>query len=98
MLLQLIIPAALAFFFYGLTIAIYRAYCSPLSKIPGPKLAAMTQCYEMYYDLIKKARFPWQIQKLHDLYGMSYSVSMINKDSNNGRTDHSNISMRSPYQ
>lgn len=49
--------------------ATYRLYLSPLSKIPGPKLAAVTQGYEMYYDLIQPARFPWQISALHKVYG-----------------------------
>jgi hypothetical protein len=63
---------ALAGFFatlYAVTKVIYRLYLSPLSKVPGPKLAAITQGYEMYYDLIEKARFPWHIEALHKVYG-----------------------------
>ena len=51
---------------YGL---IYRLYFSPIAKFPGPKLAAATRWYEFYYDVIKRNRFSWQIQKMHDQYG-----------------------------
>jgi hypothetical protein len=60
---------------YLLTVVIYRTLLSPLTKIPGPKLAVMTQGYEMYYNLIKKARFPWQLQKLHDVYGKTRFIT-----------------------
>lgn len=51
---------------YGL---VYRLYFSPLAKYPGPKLAAATRWYEFYYDVVKRNRFSWQIQKMHDQYG-----------------------------
>lgn len=56
---------------YGAALAIYRLYFSPISHIPGPKLAAMTQYYESYYDLIAGGggNFTRQIKKLHDEYG-----------------------------
>lgn len=54
---------------YCIGIAVYRLWFGPLSKVPGPKLAAVTQGYEMYFDLIQQARFPWQLKKLHEHYG-----------------------------
>ena len=45
----------LLYMVYGI---VYRFYLSPLASIPGPSLAALTGAYEMYYDLIEKARFP----------------------------------------
>ncbi|KAF1975671.1 cytochrome P450 [Bimuria novae-zelandiae CBS 107.79] len=54
---------------YILATCIYRTLFHPLSHVPGPKWAAITQGYEMYHDLILKARFPWQIQKLHKTFG-----------------------------
>jgi hypothetical protein len=49
--------------------AIYRVYLSPLSKIPGPKLAALTSWYEFYYDAVKGGQFTFHIQDLHRKYG-----------------------------
>lgn len=68
----------LAYVLYGV---IYRLYLSPLAKVPGPKLAALTQAYEMYYDMIEKARFPWKIEELHAKYGRArHLVSMFPRD------------------
>jgi hypothetical protein len=47
----------------------YRIYFHPLSKIPGPKLAAATHLYEFYYDIICGGKFLFQIEKLHKKYG-----------------------------
>lgn len=38
---------------YYVYIAIYRILLSPISRFPGPKLAALTWWYEFYYDVIK---------------------------------------------
>jgi len=90
---QFIGYAVFAFVIYALTLVMYRAYFSPLSKIPGPKLASMTQCYEMYYDLIQAARFPWQIKKLHELYGMVFSALIVRWNPKIARPYRSNISV-----
>jgi hypothetical protein len=64
------VPLALSLYVvYGITLGIYRVYFSPLSHIPGPKLAAATRWYEFYYDAIKVAKFYGQIEKLHAQYG-----------------------------
>jgi hypothetical protein len=71
MLGQIISLGAIAAALYVVSIAVYRAFFSPLSRVPGPKLAAMTQGYEMYFDLLKQGRFPWKIKELHERYGES---------------------------
>jgi len=53
--------------------AISRVYFSPLAKIPGPKLAALTYWYEIYYDIIVGPRFPWKVEELHENYGKDCS-------------------------
>ncbi|KAE9382571.1 hypothetical protein BT96DRAFT_1027597 [Gymnopus androsaceus JB14] len=38
-------------------------------KYPGPVLAAITDWYEAYYDIIKKGGLVIEIDRLHKLYG-----------------------------
>ena len=55
---------------YSTTIVIYRLYFSPLSKFPGPKLAAATGWYEFFYDYWLSGRYIFKIQRMHEVYGM----------------------------
>ncbi|CZR70208.1 related to cytochrome P450 CYP3/CYP5/CYP6/CYP9 subfamilies [Phialocephala subalpina] len=59
----------LIWFSYLVGLALYRLYFSPLAKFPGPKLAALSQWYEFYYDVYLGGKFVFQIQKLHKQYG-----------------------------
>lgn len=54
---------------YVITVALYRLYFSPLTKFPGPKLAAVTSLYEFYYDIACEGTFFKKIQDLHTQYG-----------------------------
>ncbi|KAL2126994.1 hypothetical protein VTI74DRAFT_11498 [Chaetomium olivicolor] len=54
---------------YLVGLAIYRLYMSPIARFPGPKLAALTNWYEFYYDVVRQGEFTWHIQKLHKKYG-----------------------------
>jgi hypothetical protein len=54
---------------YLFVLAIYRLYFHPLAKFPGPRLAALTNGYEFYYDAIKGGRYYKKIEKLHEKYG-----------------------------
>ncbi|SPQ25754.1 5cb44c17-3a3f-4ee3-b57f-18f095ecc721 [Thermothielavioides terrestris] len=60
---------AAALVVYLAAIAVYRLYLSPIAKFPGPKLAALSNWYEFYYDVVRQGEFTWQIQKLHKRYG-----------------------------
>ncbi|KAL5364358.1 cytochrome P450 [Aspergillus floccosus] len=55
--------------------SIYRLYFHPLSKFPGPKLAAITSGYEFYYNVIRRGMFIWEIERLHQQYGPIIRVS-----------------------
>ncbi|KFY05415.1 hypothetical protein O988_00004 [Pseudogymnoascus sp. VKM F-3808] len=48
---------------------IYRLFLSPLSKFPGPKIAALTSWYELYYDLILGGKYTFKLIELHKQYG-----------------------------
>jgi hypothetical protein len=55
---------------YLLILIIYRLFFSPIAKFPGPKLAAVSGWYEVYYDVVQKGKFLFEIEKMHDKYGM----------------------------
>ena len=59
---------------YGIGLAYYRLYISPLAKFPGPKLAALTLWYEFYYDVILSGQYTWRIGRMHEKYGTHQSI------------------------
>ena len=56
---------------YLVVLAVWRLYLSPLAKIPGPKLAALTQWYETYLEIVKDGgvQFLFEYRKWHEQYG-----------------------------
>lgn len=54
--------------FYVVSLVIQRLLFSPIAKFPGPKLAAVTSWYELYYDVIHKGKYLFEIEKMHDKY------------------------------
>lgn len=65
--LSLLLPV---YIIYTLTVYIYRIWFSPLSHIPGPKLAAATRWYEFYFDAVKTGRYFAEIERMHKVYGI----------------------------
>lgn len=72
--LTILARIAALFVTYLLLFTVYtvitRLYLSPLAKVPGPKLAALTYLYEWYYDIVQQGRFPFKVRDLHEKYGM----------------------------
>ncbi|KAI1978936.1 hypothetical protein LOZ54_006196 [Ophidiomyces ophidiicola] len=60
---------------YAIGGVIHRLYFSPLSKFPGPKLAAATLWYEFYYDVVLKGQYTFKIKSLHQKYGPIVRIS-----------------------
>jgi cytochrome P450 len=54
---------------YLIYLIFYRLYLSPISHIPGPKLAAVTFWYEYYYDVVNYGQYIFKIRDLHKQYG-----------------------------
>ncbi|CEO60361.1 hypothetical protein PMG11_04990 [Penicillium brasilianum] len=56
-----------AFLAYGAWIVVYNLYFSPLSKFPGPKLAAFTNIPSLYWTTTGQNQH--KLKQLHDKYG-----------------------------
>nr|POE75179.1 nonribosomal peptide synthetase sirp [Quercus suber]POE94740.1 nonribosomal peptide synthetase sirp [Quercus suber] len=65
----------IAFTAYLILLATYRLVFHPLAKYPGRKLAALTVWYEFYYDGIKRGRYTFEIQRMHEKYGPVVRIS-----------------------
>ena len=52
--------------------SLYRLYLHPLSRFPGPRLAAITHGYEFYHDVIRHGMYIWEIEKMHQKYGKQF--------------------------
>lgn len=59
---------------YVLVTIIYRLYIHPLSRFPGPRLAAMTSLYEIYCA----ASFDDEIDRMHQEYGEDIPELYVN--------------------
>jgi len=57
--------------------AVYRLYFSPLAKFPGPRIAALTRLYELYYEIVKGGQYTFKIGELHEKYGNDQSPEII---------------------
>ncbi|KAK4227386.1 putative cytochrome P450 [Podospora fimiseda] len=74
---KILFTAVAAFFIHRVAIVIYRLYFHPLSSFPGPKLAAATSLYQLYYEVFAPETTPWpeyQRSVLHSKYGPTVRV------------------------
>ena len=66
------------FVIYIVWLAVYRLYWTPLARFPGPRLAALSNWYEFYYDVVLQGKFTSHLQDLHKQYGLSpWSLSYV---------------------
>jgi len=55
--------------------AIYRIYFHPLSRYPGPKLAAVSNSWwEWYWNYYKNGCMIFEIDRLHQKLGEKHSI------------------------
>jgi hypothetical protein len=83
--------AGFIFTLYVSTLYLYRLFFHPLAKYPGPKLAAISNWYEFYYDVYKAGDFTRQIQELHKIYGSSPSFWAATAQLDSDRSIYSSI-------
>lgn len=55
---------------YYVGVVVWRLFFHPLSKFPGPRLAAATRWYEFYQDVVLGGVTPKGWPELHKRYGM----------------------------
>ncbi|KAJ5758371.1 cytochrome P450 [Penicillium odoratum] len=60
----MLLMLSVTIFGYVLLVAIYCLYIHPISKFPGPKLAAITGFNGFYFDFIKDASYWYQLVKV----------------------------------
>lgn len=60
--------AALILRFVGLLF--YNMFFHPLRHFPGPKFVAASYFPEFYYDVVQRGMYIWQINNMHERYGM----------------------------
>ena len=73
---EMLILLCIGLLSYFIYIAIQRVYFSPLSHIPGPKIAAATTWYEIYHDVIRRGLYFKKVKEFHKIYGTYTSLPM----------------------
>ena len=66
------------FAIYACVTMLYRLCFSPLAGFPGPKIAAATGWYEFYFDVIKRGKYFYEIEKMHRQYGIMETLYLGN--------------------
>ncbi|KAJ2932079.1 hypothetical protein H1R20_g5015, partial [Candolleomyces eurysporus] len=66
---QVLIAAGTLFIVAVTGLAVWRLYFHQLARFPGPKIAALTDYYVTYYDLVKYGATVHQLEVLHQRYG-----------------------------
>ncbi|KAI0401350.1 cytochrome P450 [Xylaria palmicola] len=59
----------IAYISWSIFIGVYRVTFHPLARVPGPKLAAMSYWYEVYYELVLGGQYFKRIKDMHREYG-----------------------------
>lgn len=72
---QTVVAAFVLWLAYAFVLTVQRLWLSPIAHIPGPKLAALTQYYEFYYDIVLGGQYTFRILEMHKKYGPVVRIS-----------------------
>lgn len=64
---------------YNIVMIIYRLYFHKLSRFPGPRLAAATGLYEIYFSAWGPGIFEYEIDNMHRKFGMPSDIYVKKK-------------------
>lgn len=53
---KLVLILSIIFFFWAINVTAYRLFLGPLGVFRGPKIAALTGWYEIYFDCFKRVK------------------------------------------
>lgn len=68
-LTQLLPTVAVLYVCGMVSVVLYRLFFHPISRFPGPRIAAATGWYQAYYDIWKRGTMTQNTAKLHEIYG-----------------------------
>lgn len=57
------------YFWYLVVLSVYRLFFSPIAHFPGPTIAAATDWYEFYYNVVKDGQYGEKVKGMHQKYG-----------------------------
>lgn len=67
----------LLFLTYLAYLAATRLFFHPLSRFPGPRLAALTYYYQGYFEVLRDGGLVEHLETLHAIYGTYWSVLCV---------------------
>lgn len=75
---DVLVTASLLIASFVIARSVYRLYLHPLANVPGPKLAALTSWYELWYDCFKEGggQYAFKMREMHDAYGNYYFAAV----------------------
>jgi len=66
---RFLIAAFVGALVYNSYLVVWRLLLHPLSKFPGPRIAAATYLYEVWWDYFRDGAYLWEIDRMHQKYG-----------------------------
>ena len=69
-LAQLALYAVAAWVLWTAAWAVYNLYFHPLAKFPGPRLAAATEWWQVWLEVVTEQSLSLKLWELHAIYGV----------------------------